>query len=121
MTASEIVDEFIACWNRMDVPAAMDMMAEDAVWDNVPLGPAEGKAAMLALMANFPPSQGTEFIVHHSAANGNVVLNERTDRFLVGGRWREIRVMGTFEINAEGKIQHWRDYFDAAQMTAAFA
>jgi limonene-1,2-epoxide hydrolase len=121
MNAAEIVDEFIACWNRMDVPAAFAMMAEDAVWDNVPLGPAHGKAAMMALMANFPPSQGTEFIVHHSAANGNVVLNERTDRFLVGGRWRELRVMGTFEINDEGKIQHWRDYFDAAQMTAAFA
>jgi limonene-1,2-epoxide hydrolase len=121
MNAAHIVDEFIACWNRMDVPAAMDMMAEDAVWDNVPLGPAKGKAAMMALMQNFPSTQGTEFVVHHSAVNGNVVLNERTDRFLVGETWREIRVMGTFEINADGKIQYWRDYFDAAQMTAAFA
>ncbi len=121
MNAAETVTEFIACWNKMDIPAALGMMAQDAVWDNVPLGPAKGMTEILALMDQFPPSEGIEFVVHHSAVNGNMVLNERTDRFLVGGHWRELRVMGTFEINAEGKIQHWRDYFDAAQMAAAFA
>jgi limonene-1,2-epoxide hydrolase len=39
----------------------------------------------------------------------------------VGGRWRAIRVSGTFEINAEGKITHWRDYFDLAEFQREFA
>ena len=121
MNAQETVTEFIACWNRMEVPAALAMMAPDAVWENVPMGPAKGMVEILALMEKFPPSEGIEFIVHHSAMMGDVVLNERTDRFLIGGTWREIRVMGTFEINAAGKIQHWRDYFDGAQLNAAFA
>jgi limonene-1,2-epoxide hydrolase len=49
------------------------------------------------------------------------VLTERTDKFLVGGTWRAIRVMGTFEVNTEGKIARWRDYFDLAEFQREFA
>ena len=30
---------------------------------------------------------------------------------------RRLPVMGTFEIDAQGKISAWRDYFDLAQFT----
>ena len=42
------------------------------------------------------------------------MLTERTDRFLVGEKWIEIPVMGTFDLR-DGKICGWRDYFDMAQ------
>ena len=45
---------------------------------------------------------------------GNVVMDERTDTFHVGGRATSLRVMGTFEVNY-GLITAWRDYFDLAQ------
>jgi hypothetical protein len=48
------------------------------------------------------------------AANGAVVLTERTDRFLLAGKPIVIRVMGVFEIR-DDKIAVWRDYFDLAQ------
>ena len=41
---------------------------------------------------------------------GDIVLDERVDRFRIDGEWREIPVAGVFEIK-EGKIQIWRDYF----------
>jgi limonene-1,2-epoxide hydrolase len=48
-------------------------------------------------------------------------MTERTDKFLVGGKWRAIRLMGIFEINTDGKVQHWRDYFDMAEFQREFA
>jgi limonene-1,2-epoxide hydrolase len=116
-----IVEDFIGKWNAMDVPGALAMMAEDAVWDNIPMGPAKGMAEIQGVMAQFPPAEGIEFVTHHIAANGHVVLTERTDKFLIGGKWRSLRVMGTFEINAAGQIQHWRDYFDMAEMQREFS
>jgi limonene-1,2-epoxide hydrolase len=121
VTPQQIVEAFIAAWNRMDIPAALAMMRDDAVWENVPIGPARGMAEIHAAMAQFPAVDGIDFVTHHIAVNGNVVLTERTDRFLIGGRWRDLRVMGTFEIDGAGRIAHWRDYFDMAEMQREFA
>jgi limonene-1,2-epoxide hydrolase len=117
----QIVETFIDKWNAIDVQGALAMMAEDAVWDNIPLGPAKGMAEIQAVMAQFPEAQGIAFVTHHIAASGNVVLTERTDKFLIGEKWRSLRVMGAFEINDQGQIQHWRDYFDLAEMQREFA
>ena len=42
----------------------------------------------------------------------NVVFNERLDRFKMNGGWLELPVAGVFEVNENGKISLWRDYFD---------
>ena len=47
-----------------------------------------------------------------------LVLNERVDRFNMGGRWVELPLAGVFEIKA-GKIVLWRDYFDRESFTKA--
>ena len=44
-------------------------------------------------------------------ADDNLVMNERTDRFLVNGNWIELPVAGVFELR-DGRIALWRDYFD---------
>lgn len=121
MTPQETVEAFIAAWNRMDIPGALAMMTADAMWHNIPLGPARGMAEIQAVMALLPPAEGIEFITHHIATAGDLVLTERTDRFLIGGRWRDLRVKGTFEIDSEGRITAWRDYFDLAEMQREFA
>ena len=55
----------------------------------------------------------------HVAVRGDVVLTERIDTFTVGSKVAALPVMGTFEIR-DGKIAAWRDYFDMAQITAAW-
>lgn len=121
MTPQATVEAFINAWNTGNMEAAFGMMANDIVWHNIPMEPAVGIAGCQALMANFPPVEQTQWVTHHIAANGNVVLTERTDKFLIGGRWRNIRVMGTFEIDAAGKIAKWRDYFDMGEFQREFA
>lgn len=115
MTPEEIVDEFIRRIEARDLDAAFELCHDDVVYDNVPMPTAEGKEAALAMLGPFA-AMATEiqWVVHRQAAAGDVVLNERTDRFHIGDRWVEIAVAGVFEIR-DGRIALWRDYFDLGQ------
>ena len=53
----------------------------------------------------------SEWVVHRQLASGSTVMNERTDRFEMHGKWLDLPVAGVFEVQ-DGKIVLWRDYFD---------
>ncbi len=74
---------------------------------------AVGKAAIEKTLqyANQFNSQRWEIV--NQAAAGNVVINERLDRFIINGNDVELPVCGVFELR-DGKIAAWRDYFDMA-------
>ena len=55
-----------------------------------------------------------EFRVDNIVADGDVVLTERVDYFVMPDKTIELPVMGAFEVR-DGKIAHWRDYFDLQQ------
>jgi limonene-1,2-epoxide hydrolase len=117
-----IVDDFVSAFNANDLDGIMSFFAEAAVYHNIPMDPVTGVEAIRGVIAGFQ-GMATEidWIVHHSAATADgLVLNERTDRFLVNGKWVELPVMGTFEIQ-EGKITKWRDYFDMNQFQSQLA
>jgi limonene-1,2-epoxide hydrolase len=117
MTPLETVETFIARINAMETDAALSLLAEDVVYDNVPMPTVHGREAARAFLGQLP-YDAAEWIVHAIAANGNMVLTERTDRFrLPGDRWIAIRVMGAFDVS-DGEIRSWRDYFDLAQFMA---
>ena len=117
---TDLIDQSIASWPTMDLDQIMSHFADDAVYTNVPIDPPnEGSEAIRKTIEGFMGmAQKIEFVVHHQTENAQgVVMNERTDRFLIGERWAEAPVMGVFEI-ADGKIQAWRDYFDLAQFSS---
>ncbi|MEM6828136.1 MAG: limonene-1,2-epoxide hydrolase family protein [Pseudomonadota bacterium] len=120
MTPIETITAFIAAWDAYDLEKIYSFMAEDVEWSDMPLSTVNGIAQARAKMDAFPGVEACGFDTHHIAANGNVVLTERTDWFDMQGRRRTIRVMGTFELNDDGKIQRWRDYFDSAEFVREF-
>lgn len=120
MTPIETVTAFIAAWDAYDLEKIYSFMAEDIEWSDVPLSTVNGIDQVRAKMDGFPGVEACGFDTHQIAASGNVVLTERTDCFVMKGRRRTIRVMGTFELNEEGKIQRWRDYFDSAEFVREF-
>ncbi|MGB3471126.1 MAG: limonene-1,2-epoxide hydrolase family protein [Erythrobacter sp.] len=120
MTPIETIRAFIAAWDEYDLEKIYSFMADDIEWTDVPLSTVVGIAAVRAKMEQFPGVEACGFETHHIAANGNVVLTERTDWFQMKGRRRTIRVMGTFELNDAGKIVRWRDYFDSAEFVREF-
>jgi limonene-1,2-epoxide hydrolase len=115
-TAISIVRDFCAAWDRLDLDAITGAVSDDIFYHNIPMAPVEGIAAFKAFLTGFAVSEA-EFEIHHIAGNGNVVLTERTDRFLLAGKRIVIRVMGVFVIR-DGKIAEWRDYFDLAEFTS---
>ena len=106
--------------DEFDLEKIYSFMADDIVWEDVPLSTVTWIDQVRAKMDGFPGVEAAGFDTHHIAANGNVVLTERTDWFEMKGRRRTIRVMGTFELNDEGKIAKWRDYFDIAEFQREF-
>ncbi|WP_327144150.1 limonene-1,2-epoxide hydrolase family protein [Nocardia sp. NBC_01327] len=110
-----LVTAFCAEWLSGTPESIAKYFAEDAVYHNIPMQPLLGRAAILDFLRGFIGAfGGIDFGIHHQSAHGNVVLNERTDRFTLGDKQIELPVMGVFEI-ADGKIAAWRDYFDMAQ------
>ena len=117
MTPTEIVDEFIARVVAMDIDGACELVSDDLEYDNVPMGKNHGPDGLKAFLG--PMVDGldeVQFVVHRQAATGNLVLNERTDRFRVGDKWMDLPVAGVFEVDDAGRIVLWRDYFDMTTM-----
>ena len=108
----QLVREFCDAWKQRDVDAILAYFADDAVYHNIPIAPAEGLDAIRAVVEMFvPPADGIEFVIHNIFSSGDIVFTERTDRFVMGEKTIELPVAGVFELR-DGKIAAWRDYFD---------
>ena len=109
-----IVEAFIEAWNKYDLDTAEAMVTPDIFYHNIPMEPCIGHAAFKGFVRSFHASSAN-WVIHAIAANGPLVLTERTDEFgFADGSKMSIRVMGIFEIQ-DGKISKWRDYFDPAE------
>jgi limonene-1,2-epoxide hydrolase len=111
----ETVTRFCEAWTDVDLDRIVAFFSDDAVYHNIPLDPVTGREAIRTTIAGFATGvDRIEFEVRHIAAQGDVVLTERVDRFFTPDRTIELPVMGTFEV-AGGSITAWRDYFDMNQ------
>jgi limonene-1,2-epoxide hydrolase len=119
MSPGETVRNFISALERKDFDAACALITDDCEYDNVPFAKVFGPTGLRSVLEPFLGGcAGVEWVIHHQVESGNVVMNERTDRFELAGRWAELPVAGVFELR-DGKICLWRDYFDQAQFTKA--
>jgi limonene-1,2-epoxide hydrolase len=120
---TEVVRRFCAAWS--DDMGSDDLAAfftDDAVYHNIPLTPVTGRENIAENIQSYirpgPPGiESIDFRVVNIAANGPVVMTERVDTFTVSDTSFELQVMGIFEIT-DGKINAWRDYFDANQFVS---
>jgi limonene-1,2-epoxide hydrolase len=116
--AENIVSEFCNAWTRLDADQIMSFFAEDAVYHNIPMPAAKGKEVIRKTIEGLlKGATWIEFKILHTASNGNVVFNERVDSFEAKGKRISLPVTGVFELNNDGKIKGWRDYFDLKMYT----
>ncbi len=121
MTEIDVVRAFLGALERLDIDAAVAMLSEDAVYQNVPFPAARGRRAVerqLQALGRF----GSGFEVHYDnvAADGATVLTERTDVLIVGPVRAAFWVCGTFVVR-DGRITLWRDRFDMVDVLRGFA
>ena len=119
--AATIVTTFIDRLCAKDIDGALALVTDDVEYDNVPMTKVFGPAGIRETLTPFLAGcTAVEWVIHHQAAQGDVVMNERVDRFEMSGRWVELPVAGLFVVR-EGRIALWRDYFDMATFSKAVA
>lgn len=121
--AERVVRAFCAAFATRNPKQLLGFLAPDCVYHNMPLAPVTGHAAIEAVLAQFlGPCSAVTFEMRAVAARDGLVTTERVDRFqLANGREIALPVMGAFEVDADGKIRAWRDYFDLASYTNQLA
>lgn len=116
-SAQTIVGQFLAAIERQDIEGALSLLAEDCVYDNVPIGPVTGREAVRSILGPLlAGASRVEWEVLRESVSGNVVFNERIDRFELPHGLVSLPVTGVWEVHDE-KITLWRDYFDLAMFT----
>jgi limonene-1,2-epoxide hydrolase len=119
VNCEKVVNDLFDAWTRLDLDGIMSHFAEDAVWDNVPMSPAKGKAAIREMTNGFlKDSSSFSAKILKQVNVDNTVFNERVDTITMkNGKSAAIPVAGMFELDNSGKIKVWRDYFDLGTFT----
>jgi limonene-1,2-epoxide hydrolase len=114
----EAVTALIKANEAKDIDALLAVLTEDIVYENVPMSVLNGHDEIRAMLTGFLGSaERVEWEVLHQVEQGDVVMNERIDRFwMPEGKTIALRVAGLFEVR-DGKVAVWRDYFDLASFT----
>ena len=121
MTPGETVTAFIHALEHKDFDTACAMVTDTCEYDNVPFAKVYGPDGIRSILEPFLGNcSAVDWVVHRQIEQGELVMNERTDRFRLGERWAELPVAGIFIVR-NGKIELWRDYFDQAQLTKAMS
>jgi len=114
-----IVEKFLNSLRDKDLDTADALLADDLVYQNVGFPTIHGRRRAMKLFSGMQrPSMGFDVKIHRSAADGDTVLNERTDVLVFGPLRLVFWVCGVFEIR-DGRIALWRDYFDNVDFAKA--
>jgi limonene-1,2-epoxide hydrolase len=123
-TQEKLIGRFLEAWGdglteRPDTQAIGEALSEDVTWQLwLPGGPTlRGKAAVLADI-----ERQLQFATHMRCSvitmtsDDTTVVTERLDTFRSGDRAIEHSLCAVFELDDEGKIVAWREYFDVADL-----
>ena len=113
MSPAATVSAFIKAIERKDIAAAVALAAPEISYENMPISPVVGRESLAQVLEMFLDSANeVEWQIVSQYEVGEIVVNERLDRFQIGDGWLELPVAGFFRVDGDGKIALWRDYFD---------
>jgi limonene-1,2-epoxide hydrolase len=116
MDPEQTVRELFRLLALPDTKAAVALLDDAVVWRNTGLPTVKGRRVGGVLLDTDKRGVTVDITVHHAAANGDVVLTDRTD-VLRKGKWEtSFWVRGTFEVH-DGKITLWDDAFSWLDFT----
>ncbi|KWX65603.1 limonene-1,2-epoxide hydrolase family protein [Mycobacterium sp. NAZ190054] len=119
MAPADVVVTFLnAVMRDKDFDLVETLLAEDVRYENVGYSAMTGAQRMLSTfrgMAARMPWLNWDVEIHRMATEGETVLTERTDSILIGRFRADFWVCGRFEVR-DGRVQLWRDYFDALDL-----
>ena len=112
------IRRFIDACVRADPEEFASYFTEDAIWWNSPWRPIKGRKAIRdTLQRSAERMTALPWEIRHIMADGDVVMTERVDHFIVRDHRISVPCMAIFELR-NGKIAAWRDYWDLRQFEA---
>jgi limonene-1,2-epoxide hydrolase len=117
-TQARTVETFLKAMQSQDFDTIDALVADDIVYQNVGLPTIRGGHRVKKLLRSMEGRMGFEVALHRNVAEGDTVLNERTDAIVLGPLRLQFWVCGVFEVHG-GQITLWRDYFDFYDFTKA--
>ena len=113
-----LIRNFVDACVRAHPDEFASYFAEDATWWNSPWRSIQGREAIReTLRRGAARMKALPWEIRYIVADGDVVMTERVDHFLVGSDPVSVPCMGIFELR-NGKITAWRDYWDLRQFEA---
>ena len=109
------VRRFIDAWAALDVEAAMACLAANIVYINQPLEPVVGVASVRKVIQGIlEQTKKVEWKLLNVFGRGNTIGTERLDCWDFDGKgWGlQLPCIGMFDLDSDGQICGWRDYFD---------
>ena len=107
---------FVDAWEALDPDVAMACLSDDIVYINQPLEPVIGQRDVRKIVAGIMVlTKRCHWELRNCFGRGNVVVTERLDCWDFEGKptWGlKLPCIGMFDLNDDGKICGWRDYFD---------
>jgi|SRR5713101_7460292 len=95
-----------------EISKALPYLSEDVFYHNIPWEPVTGHAGVRKVLEPFLAYCVLEKMdIKHTAASGDVVMNERVETWSKGNVRVQIPIVGVFTIKGD-KITRWCDYFD---------
>lgn len=105
------VREFFTAMEMGAIGEALELVHPDIVWKNTTLPDVRGAHRVGSLLRGLSRDRfGFSAEIHHIAADGDIVLTDRTDILRFGPVSIEFWVAGTFELHG-GRIILWHDHF----------
>ncbi|OBF86373.1 hypothetical protein A5791_21400 [Mycobacterium sp. 852002-51163_SCH5372311] len=87
--------------------------SNDAVYTDGPRGTFKGKEAIkteMEALVELVPTTTPD--VKNLVVSDSVVMVERIDVFQMAGETFDVEMAAVFEVNSDGLISRWRDYYD---------
>ncbi|MBP3086584.1 nuclear transport factor 2 family protein [Mycolicibacterium fortuitum] len=113
-TAESVVRGFMAAWPHWDVDELAGFLADGAAWvdgHNEPCVGMDVIKARLQTIGRLIPGPTAE--VRNLLVRDGTVMVERIDVIEVKGETFNVEVTGVFDVDADGLITRWRDYYDS--------
>jgi limonene-1,2-epoxide hydrolase len=118
--ATSLCVEFLHRLQAGDLDGACSLLSSDVEYINVSLPTIRGRDEVRRALGRMMGLKGAGFevVIHAAAADGDVVLTDRTDVLILGRVRIEFWVYGRFVVR-DGEIAMWRDSFDWLNLTVA--
>ncbi len=110
-TPTDVHDALYAAFVALDLEAVYALVDDDVVYRNMAQQPVYGKAALREMWSGFAEISALSFNILNRVANGDVVINERLDHLVIGGRDIHIPMAASLTVR-DGLIVEWREYYD---------